>query len=462
MQVTGQHSVGRMRSPCTKGDSNDSPHYTECLPVRVLLVYPGLDFEIAYPLGLAYIAAALALAGHEVIGYDAGLDGMSGLGSILDSRRPEAVGLAVWSPGLARAREAAALVRRRGLRLLIGGPHVTVDPEGAMALTGAEAGVIGEGERSAPALLAAWERGAAAAEIPGLILPGGRSPPRAPERDLDALPVADRSVFDPRRYPHTWAAAAPRAAAVVTSRGCPRACAHCPAPALYRGRWRPRGAAAVLGELRELAERGFGHVLIEDEHPTADRRRWLALCEALAEARLPLSWSCPNGLRPESLDRELLAAMARAGCSRIALGLESADPALLARLGRHPDPGRAREVVRWARREGIEVTAYFMIGLPGEGALAPLQVFREATRLGVSGAHFSLFQPLPGSALSGAPAAPARLARVRAAMYAGFYAHPLRLRAALRASGASAADLPRALRRLRGWLRYGRRHAGLG
>ncbi len=104
--------------------------------MRVLLVYPGLDFEIAYPPGPSYIAAALALAGHEVSGYDAGLDGMSGLGAVLDSRRPEAVGLAVWSPGLARAREAAALVRARGLRLLIGGPHVTVDPEGAMALTG--------------------------------------------------------------------------------------------------------------------------------------------------------------------------------------------------------------------------------------------------------------------------------------------------------------------------------------
>lgn len=231
---------------------------------------------------------------------------------------------------------------------------------------------------------------------------------------------------------------------------------------MYRGRWRARGAEAVVAELRALAGMGFGHILIEDEHPTVDRRRWLALCQAIAAARLPLTWSCPNGLRPETLDRELLEAMARAGCSRFALGVETVEPALLESLGRHADPEQARRVVAWARQAGIEVTAYFVIGLPGEGALTPLRVFREATRLGVSGAHFSLFQPLPGSEMADAPAAPEWMGRARTAMYAGFYGHPLRLRAALRASGATVADLEGALKRLGGWLRYGKRHAGLG
>jgi len=426
----------------------------------VLLVYPGLDFEIAYPLGLAYVAAALKGAGHDVSGYDAGLDGMEGLQAAMDRARPEVVGLAVWSPNVPQATRAAAIVRGSGARLMIGGPHVTVDPATALREVGADAAVVGEGEATTPALLAAWAAGEDPGAVPGVALPDGRrGPKRAPARDLDALPLADRAVFDPGRYPHTWARAAPKAAALVTSRGCPRACAHCPAPTMYKGRWRARAPAAVAEEARLLGAMGFGHLLIEDEHPTADRRRWLAVCEALGTTGL--SWSCPNGLRPETLDQEVLAAMAAGGCSRFALGIETVDAERLKKLGRHREIEQSRRVVAWARAVGIEVTAYFMIGLPGESNGTSLRVLREATRLGVSGAHFSLFAPLPGSRLADAPPAPAWLKSVRTGLYAGFYGHPGRLLAALRASGAGPADIPAALARLGGWLKYGKRHAGL-
>lgn len=429
------------------------------MTVRVLLVYPGLDFEIAYPLGLAYVAAALRGAGHEITGYDAGLDGMSGLSDAIARARPEVIGLAVWSPNRRQAAEAAAIARSSGARLLIGGPHVTVDPLGALAELGADAAVFGEGEATTPALLAAWASGADPL-LPGVALSDGRrGPKRAPAKDLDALPLADREVFDPKRYPHTWAKAAPRAASLVTSRGCPRACAHCPAPTLYKGRWRARAPAAVAAEALALKAMGFGHLLIEDEHPTVDRRRWLAVCAALGETGL--SWSCPNGLRPETLDREVLAAMAAGGCTRFALGIETIDAARLKKLGRHADIEQPRRVVAWAREVGIDVTAYFMMGLPSETSGVPLRLLREATRLGVTGAHFSLFEPLPGSRLADAPPAPAWLKGARTGLYAGFYAHPGRLLAALRASGAGPADIPAALTRLRGWLRYGKRHAGL-
>ncbi len=432
--------------------------------MRVLLVYPGLDFEIAYPLGLAYVAAALEGAGHRVSGYDAGLDGMAGLGRVLEEQRPEVVGIAVWSPNRERAAAAARLAKRAGARVLIGGPHVTVDPRGALALTGADAAVVGEGEATAPQILAAWAAGRPLSEVPGAAwLTDGAlaaGPPRPPAVDLDALPLADRRVFDAARYPHSWAARAPKAASLVTSRGCPRACAHCPSPSLYRGRGRQRSPAGVVAEGRAQAAAGVGHRLIEDEHPTAHRRGWLAICAALERARLGLSWSCPNGLRPETLDAEVLGAMARAGCARIALGVETPDPAQLARLGRHT-PDDARRAAAAARAAGIEVTAYFMMGLPGDGPAAPLGLLREAAALRCSGAHFSLFEPLPGSAWEDQPRPAPYLSLVRTGLYAGFYAHPRRLAAALRASGASAADLPAALRRLGGWLRYGKRHAGL-
>lgn len=425
--------------------------------MRVLLVFPGLDFEVAYPLGLASVAAALLGEGHEVHGVDVALDGLAGLEAALGRVRPEVVGMALWSPNLPQARAAAEAIHSGSeARLLLGGPQASLSPEQSLIELDADAVVVGEGEQTAVEVLAAWQRGEQPAGVAGCWWRSEGQVHREPARplaDLDSLPMADRTVFDPRRYPHTWAARAPHAAPVVTSRGCPLACAHCPTPAIHHRRWRARSAAAVVAEIAALPNY-IGHVLIEDEHPTVDRQRWLALCAALEAADLGRSWSCPNGLRAETLDRDVIAAMARAGCTRVALGVEATDPAMLKRLGRG-DLCSARAATALAREHGIDVTAYFMLGLPGERITEPLHQLREAARMGVSGAHFSLFSPLLGAELDGP--APRGLGAVRAALYAGFYGHPGRLIRALRASHASVEDLPAAARRLSGWLRYGRR-----
>lgn len=429
--------------------------------MRVLLVFPGLDFEVAYPLGLAAVAAALLEAGHEVHGLDVALDGPAGLAAALERVQPEVVGLAVWTPNLPQARDCARQLRRwggRDLRLVLGGPHASLEPEGTLQDLDADAVVVGEGERTIVALLAAWAAGAAAAGVEGVVWrgPAGvvREAPRA-LAELDALPLADRTVFDPQRYPHAWAAKAPHAAPIVTTRGCPLACAHCPSPALHHRRWRARSPERVVEELRQLPSY-VGHVLIEDEHPTASRRRWLALCRALAAAELGLSWSCPNGLRAETLDEEVVAAMAAAGCTRVALGIETTDPAVAASLGRAP-LAEVEAAARRLRAHGIEVTAYFMLGLPGARPLEPLRQLRAAARMGCSGAHFSLHVPLHGAALAQVAPPPPHLRWVRTGLYLGFYGHPLRLRRALRASHASAADLPAMAEALGGWLQFGRR-----
>lgn len=429
--------------------------------MRVLLVFPGLDFEVAYPLGLAAIAAALRAAGHDVRGYDAALDGLDGLEAALARHDPDVVGLALWSPALAQAAAASERIRRSsGARLVLGGPHASLFPEQSLVDLDADAVVVGDGEQTVVAVLEAWSRGRTPAGVAGACWRDAegrvhREPDR-PVPDPDAVPLPDREVFDPARYPHAWAARAPRAAPVVTSRGCPLACAHCPTPALHHRRWRARSPASVVDELRALAALGIGHVLFEDEHPTVDRKRWLALCDAIAAAGLPLTWSCPNGLRPETLDRPLLEAMARAGCTRVALGVESTDAAILRSLGRCP-LAEAERVLAEARAVGIEVTLYFMLGMPGERATEPLRQLRFAARSGASGAHFSLHAPLPGAALQDHPPPAGWLRPVRTALYLGFYGDPRRLRRALKASHASVDDLPAAAERLGGWLRYGRR-----
>ncbi len=430
--------------------------------MKILLVFPGLGFERSQPLGLCYLAAALKAAGHEVHGYDAAIHRLDGLQARARALAPDVVGLSVWSANLTRAATISAALGP--LPLVVGGPHATLRPEETLRRTGAVAAVLGDGERTMVELLAAGPaalRGQPEAlrQVPGLAWRGPdvaleRSVARAPIEPLDSLPLPDREIFPIRSYGRTWSPRAPLRAPVITSRGCPCRCAHCAAPALHSGSWRPRSPVEVLRELELLhREHGVGHVLIEDDHLSADRERLLSLCAAIEPLAATLSWGCPNGMRAETLDRPLLEAMARGGCTQIALGVESPVPDQRGQLGRAPGLEPVRAACAHARELGIAVTLYFMLDSPGEPRGSGRGALRLATSLGVTTAHFSQFAPVPGSALEHRPGRSDTAARARRALlYLGFYGHPRRAGAVLRHARAGLSDLPAAAAQLARWI----------
>jgi len=215
----------------------------------------------------------------------------------------------------------------------------------------------------------------------------------------------------------------------------------------------------VVHELSDLHNSfGVRQVLFEDEQPLEDRDRWLEICDRLRASRLDLIWSCPNGLRPEALDHEMLVAMADGGCRHVALGLESTESNVLARLGRHSSLEPASQVARYARELGIDITAYFMLGLPGQALGAGRAMLRTAASLGACSAHFNIFVPVQGSVLTARrPHASLRLLRMqRTALYLAWYGHPGRLASALRHADAGPRDLLAGAGRLRAWLGFGR------
>ena len=70
---------------------------------------------------------------------------------------------------------------------------------------------------------------------------------------------------------------------------------------------------------------------------------------------------------PESTDPRLLDELRAAGFTRLSLGLQSTSPAVLRVLDRTHTPGRALDVVGWARAAGFEhVNLDLIYGTPGE------------------------------------------------------------------------------------------------
>ncbi|MEH6781683.1 MAG: coproporphyrinogen-III oxidase family protein, partial [Rhodoglobus sp.] len=69
---------------------------------------------------------------------------------------------------------------------------------------------------------------------------------------------------------------------------------------------------------------------------------------------------------PDSVDRDYLLALKKAGFTRVSFGMQSAVPHVLATLERTHDPEKVPHVVKWAREVELDVSVDLIYGTPGE------------------------------------------------------------------------------------------------
>jgi len=218
-----------------------------------------------------------------------------------------------------------------------------------------------------------------------------------PERwcPADDLPLPARDLLPPGRYrlpdgnPYTL---------VLASRGCPYACPFCLATPLNGRVHRSRSAAAVADEVRRIVETDrIRNFLFQSDLFTADRD-WVAeFCERLLVSAPGVRWIC-NG-RIDTLDRELLRLMAKAGCFLMSIGIESGDPGLLKAMHKRPDPERIVQTVEDAVSAGILVNGSFVIGFPGETGETLARTGALIDRLPLGFLVLMCATPFPGTTL---------------------------------------------------------------
>jgi anaerobic magnesium-protoporphyrin IX monomethyl ester cyclase len=285
--------------------------------------------------------------------------------------------------------------------IVMGGHHATALPEAVLAEAAVDYVIRGEGEDALVSLAMALKAGQDLNQIPGLGWRTGSGGIFLHERvavaDLDRTPPPAVDLIDRRFYRRRG-----KLSLVVTaSRGCPFACSYCcmtregPLP------YRRRSVVKVLAELEAgaAADDGkVGFIDFEDENLALDKR-WLHDLLAGIEKRFgddPLELRAMNGLYPPSLDRELVAHMARAGFRSLNLALVSTVTAQLERFNR-PAVSRAFDrCLEWAAEAGMDAVGYLICGAPHQQPLDSLRdlIFLAQRRVL---AGVSVFYPAPGS-----------------------------------------------------------------
>lgn len=366
-------------------------------------------------LGLAYIAASLRRKGFRVDICDGMKNGMD-RGKLYERLRQgdyDAAGLQVLTCSINETRECLRVIRSANPETvtLIGGPHVSGDPGGALKqIPEADFGFRGEAEEGLPELLRkiTGEYDSRYEDIPNLIWRDGDrvlSNRLTPIEDLDSLGMPCWDLIAPKDYPNAPVGAFSRRFPLTTiscTRGCAHYCTFCANTRIMGRKLRARGKESILEEMTHLYDNyGIREFQIIDDCFTSNRDIAVGVCNGIIESGMDISLSFPNGVRIESLDEELLRLLEKAGCYSLGMAVESGSQRIIDHMRRGQTIAQIREKVEMVRRVcNIRMTGFFILGYPEEEEEDILKTIRLARDLPFSRANFTLWMPVPGSEMT--------------------------------------------------------------
>ncbi len=386
--------------------------------MRVTLVHPAgfnfvpgqPDFSVLAnrmpPIGIMQLASWLEKHGHQTALHDC-LGPFAPQGIEANAQRvlatdPDLVGFSATTSGFMDAVDMAARIKRErpDVRVVFGNVHVS--SLGAPVLDAfpeIDYLVIGEGEG---AMLDLAE-GKPPESIPNLVFRARdgsivSNPRRARILDLDELPFPAYEKL--AGFPHAYhlplfAYEMRHGATMITSRGCPYTCSFCDRTVFER-LYKTNSARYTYEHMKYLRDRyGVYHINFYDDLFTANRRRVTELCQLLIDQPLGMQFNC--AIRTGHTSDEMLRRLKRAGALMVSMGIESADPAMMARHKAGVTLDAVRDTVRQIHAAGLRAKGLFIFGMPGETADTVRASSDFILSLDLDEMNMTKFSPLHGA-----------------------------------------------------------------
>lgn len=296
-----------------------------------------------------------------------------GISDVPSDLEADLIGLTVITGTAMRSYELADHFRKRGIAVVLGGPHVTLIPEDARPR--ADAIVVGYAEDTWPQLLRDFA--------------AGQLQPRydqAPDLDLADRPFARRELLPASRYLTNNVFEA--------TRGCIHNCDFCVVPTAWGRKPYQKPVEQVIADIRQ---HGARKLIFIDLNLIADRDYARRLFTALIPLRV--QW---YGLATVLLaeDEELLELAARSGCKGLLMGLESISPQNLRQSHKgFNSPEKFARVVERLHAHGIALQGCFVFGLDYDEPDVFLKTAAFAVEAKIDLPRFAIVTPFPNTPL---------------------------------------------------------------
>ena len=282
------------------------------------------------------------------------------------------VGISIITGSSARGYEIADAYRKRGVPVVLGGPHPTLLPDEAAEHS--DSVVVGYAEKTWPELLRDFAAGSMQS----------RYEPVLPY-DLSGLPLPRRDLLPENRYATKYT--------IEATRGCAHNCEFCVVPTAWKGYY-TRPVNEVVDEIRAMGSR---RLLFLDLDMISDVEYSKELFTALIP--LKLQW---GGLTTTKIvwDEELLDLISRSGCRALLLGLESVERGSLIEMHKgfntREDP---REVIRRLHERRIAIMGCFALGLDHDDKSVFERTAEMVIDTGIELPRFAIITPFPSTPL---------------------------------------------------------------
>jgi Radical SAM superfamily/B12 binding domain len=278
--------------------------------------------------------------------------------------QPEFLGLSLYLWNVERSLHLAREVRKRSPRtkVLVGGPEVSSDNPFVLSQSGFDIAVTGEAEDTFGLVMTHLLAGRDVQGLPGVAVRKGLLGlgPFGPTPNA-GFPITTY----PSPYLEGWVPVeARRSTYIETVRGCRSHCTYCfyPRSSNVLRALDVAGSAALVAALRE---RGARELVFLD--PTFNHRPdFEPLLDALAAVNPDRSVSCFAEVRAEGLTQEHARKLARAGFTKLEMGLQSVNRQTLKNVKRGGSPEKVATTAKMLRDQGIDLLVDLIIGLPGD------------------------------------------------------------------------------------------------
>jgi radical SAM superfamily enzyme YgiQ (UPF0313 family) len=328
-------------------------------------------------LGLLYLAAVTP-ARHDLRYFECAAEGAESQ-ELYDC---DLVAISTFSAQVGEAYSIADRLRQAGVRVAMGGLHVTVEPDEAMEH--ADYVFLGEGEKTWPEAVRAIEAGTAErlwdAKQFGSV-------------DIGSLPMPRYDLLTERHYNRFT---------VQTSRGCPWRCDFCASNVMLRQAYRKLPVEAIIMDIRNVQRlRARPFIEFADDNTFVDKTWGKELCRQLAPLRV--NWFTETDISVAD-DPELLYLMRKAGCREVLIGLESPEPKALDGIELRSNFKARRaagclEAVRRIQSHGIAVNGCFILGLDRHTPDIFAEVLDFAMEAPLFDVQITVLTPFPGTPL---------------------------------------------------------------
>lgn len=347
--------------------------------MKVTFIFPnifeGVENFSTYHIGIGYLSATLKKHTHQtsLINIYRQPD-KDLLIKKIKKENPDIIGFSSVTSQIPYVKLITKWIKEAGIKsfILCGGIHATLDPQSVIDIEGMDAVCCGEGESPLLELCEAIRIGKDFTTIKNLwIKEDGmiiKNENRPLIEDLDSLPFPDRELFDRREFFKERQ----NQIVLAASRGCPYNCSYCCNHAIkniYPNKNKYVRFRSVDNVIKEELELKVIYPEIKEYVFEDDilflKKEWYREFSEKHSKRIGIPFI--SNIHPSLINEDTLYHLKQAGCTKIQIGIESGNEGVRKNLlNRDMSNNKLVEFAKQAKRNGLKVFTFNLIGIPDE------------------------------------------------------------------------------------------------